>query len=632
MDVRLPDGTIIRGVPDGTTREQLTAKLKANGYNIDAPASKEDKSPLQYAGEVLRDGAAGAIKGASNIGATLLAPYDIAKDAINGRGVSLESNRERRKQVTEALGELGADTKSTSFNVGELASEVAGTLGAGGVVANGLTRAAPAVLRSAPVFQQAVNAVRSGGFSTGARVAPNLGAQAGNLAVRAGGGAVNGLVSAGLINPDAAGTGALIGGAIPVVTKAAGAAGRAVGRAVSNNAARNAAVEKIAGAVGDDAALQQTVADIQTYFPKGAENIPVSSAAITQNPKLAQLEQGSRLRNAPNWFEFDQRQGKAVFDNVMDATAEAGELGARKGLRQENWQQAWAKAEESQKPRVWAKRMTEFGANLEQAMRSPQASNPEVRAVLEAINAEFDRVGPAFSPAHLQQLRANLNGKVQPLSGNVFKSAPRDNPAIKSLIAELDDILNVSTGGKWQKVLEGYAKDSDSVRAAAAASKVRGAFVDDATGRIVGPALDADTAKVTQGGLNRAMNAARLPDKSLALSADANSRLEATLEALRRQDVVRGLKNSATAGGGSDTVPNALAAMGAQQAGAPNLLVQLAGAVRQMGVGKTENQMARLLANPDALAVELERFLLPPKAPNKLAVLATRAAPALTAD
>ena len=37
MDVRLPDGTIIRNVPDGTTREQLTAKLKANGYTFDEP-------------------------------------------------------------------------------------------------------------------------------------------------------------------------------------------------------------------------------------------------------------------------------------------------------------------------------------------------------------------------------------------------------------------------------------------------------------------------------------------------------------------------------------------------------------------------------------------------------------------
>jgi hypothetical protein len=34
MDVRLPDGTVLTNVPDGTTQTQLLQKLKANGYNI----------------------------------------------------------------------------------------------------------------------------------------------------------------------------------------------------------------------------------------------------------------------------------------------------------------------------------------------------------------------------------------------------------------------------------------------------------------------------------------------------------------------------------------------------------------------------------------------------------------------
>jgi hypothetical protein len=33
-DVRMPNGTIIRNVPEGTTKQQLLAKLEANGYNI----------------------------------------------------------------------------------------------------------------------------------------------------------------------------------------------------------------------------------------------------------------------------------------------------------------------------------------------------------------------------------------------------------------------------------------------------------------------------------------------------------------------------------------------------------------------------------------------------------------------
>lgn len=42
MDVRLPDGTLIKNVPDGTTKAQLTLKLQQNGYDI----SKLEQSPV----------------------------------------------------------------------------------------------------------------------------------------------------------------------------------------------------------------------------------------------------------------------------------------------------------------------------------------------------------------------------------------------------------------------------------------------------------------------------------------------------------------------------------------------------------------------------------------------------------
>ena len=45
MDVRLPDGTIIKGVPDGMSKADLTAKLQANGYDVSklatAPAAPQ---------------------------------------------------------------------------------------------------------------------------------------------------------------------------------------------------------------------------------------------------------------------------------------------------------------------------------------------------------------------------------------------------------------------------------------------------------------------------------------------------------------------------------------------------------------------------------------------------------------
>jgi hypothetical protein len=56
MDVRLPDGTLIKDVPDGTTKAELASKLKANGMAVPAEwlASAPQKPASVSAGEGLR--------------------------------------------------------------------------------------------------------------------------------------------------------------------------------------------------------------------------------------------------------------------------------------------------------------------------------------------------------------------------------------------------------------------------------------------------------------------------------------------------------------------------------------------------------------------------------------------------
>ena len=59
MDVRLPDGTIINNVPEGTTKEELSAKLSAKGYNLpmdNAPVAPEAPEELST-GTALAKGA-----------------------------------------------------------------------------------------------------------------------------------------------------------------------------------------------------------------------------------------------------------------------------------------------------------------------------------------------------------------------------------------------------------------------------------------------------------------------------------------------------------------------------------------------------------------------------------------------
>jgi hypothetical protein len=52
MDVRLPDGTLLRGVPEGTTRAQLTEKLASSGYDVSKLTPPSEGLPVGRAAAV----------------------------------------------------------------------------------------------------------------------------------------------------------------------------------------------------------------------------------------------------------------------------------------------------------------------------------------------------------------------------------------------------------------------------------------------------------------------------------------------------------------------------------------------------------------------------------------------------
>jgi hypothetical protein len=230
MDVQLPDGTILRDVPDGTTKAQIVQKLKANGRAVPADwlspatdAQKAEPSMLSQAGQHIGNAAAGLVRGAGSIGATIVAPYDIAKDALAGKGLSLESNRQRRADMDGGLQEMGAQPGSKVFKGFKLGGEVAGTLGAGGAIANVVGRAAPVFAAANPNL---LTAISSAGMEAGG--ATGLA----NPLIRAAGGAINGGVSAGMVNPEDAVMGAAVGGALPGAVQIVGKASNALGRVV----------------------------------------------------------------------------------------------------------------------------------------------------------------------------------------------------------------------------------------------------------------------------------------------------------------------------------------------------------------------------------------------------------------
>lgn len=185
---------------------------------------------------------AGLVRGAGSIGATILAPGDVAKDAAAGKSL-LTSNRQRRADMDGGLQAMGAQPDSLLYQTGKLGGEIAGTAGTGGLLAKGVTAVAPRLAAAAPKLTEAI---ASSGFRTGAPAATSLAEKGADLGIRTIGGGIAGGAAAGLVNPEDAATGAVVGTALPGALKTVGATGAAIGKGV------NAVGRKIGGEVSPE--------------------------------------------------------------------------------------------------------------------------------------------------------------------------------------------------------------------------------------------------------------------------------------------------------------------------------------------------------------------------------------------
>lgn len=164
----------------------------------------------------------GTVRGAGSIGDTLLTPVDAGARAMGVQNDFVGRN-DRGEAMDSALQTMGADPNSTAFKTGKLGAEIAGTLGVGGALGKGLTAAA------GPKAAMLAEALRTSGLNLGG----TTGSKLADMLVRMGAGATTGGVSAGMIDPKNAGTGALVGGALPPAMGLAGKAGELVGDKMS---------------------------------------------------------------------------------------------------------------------------------------------------------------------------------------------------------------------------------------------------------------------------------------------------------------------------------------------------------------------------------------------------------------
>lgn len=236
---QLPDGRIAKfQVSDDTTPEQVHSFIEQNLQNfqtqkepsfLEKAASSIGENLSNYIQEGKNVGG-GLIKGASNIGSTILAPVDAAARALGIQNEFIGRN-DRRQSINDFMDSHSIDRNSLGYGGGKLVSEIAGTAGLPSVLGKGLASASKILPQSVPYIQKLANAIESGGLNLGEKYS-SVGSPIANAATRIAGGALSGAAQAAAINPDDATTGAVIGGAIPGIAKASGALGDMAGNAI----------------------------------------------------------------------------------------------------------------------------------------------------------------------------------------------------------------------------------------------------------------------------------------------------------------------------------------------------------------------------------------------------------------
>lgn len=345
------------GYADADIMQHLTSRATAK------PASQDDRS---YA----RSAAEGVLRSAASVGNTILSPVRAAANYLAPEETTVQTLVDGKKRRTGALAPVAnylnemkdsmewLDRENASnpmtYGAGRLVGDIAMTAPVGGVIGAGVKAAGARA--GLPVVERLGTAVATGGLRTGA--APTtLSSGAANLGVRAAGGAINGGASAGLIDPEQAGTGALVGAVLPSAAAAvfgvakAGAAGvKGLRRATEPLSPANDSriigrvLREQAGPEADQAInalrqYQQTGSAIPGYKPTAAEVARVPSLAAMQRTATA-VNPVAMNRQAT----ISASNQDAILQELDDLAGRGGERAFSDAMREETAQRLYDKA------------------------------------------------------------------------------------------------------------------------------------------------------------------------------------------------------------------------------------------------------------------------------------------------
>lgn len=315
---------------------------KQKGFVLldDGAASNDLPTPTRVTRSTAKDVGMGILRGAKDVIDTG------AQGLASGFDKLFGTNEGERVRGMNEAGKQEFDQGyggSAAASLGRVGGNVAATLPVGGFLGYGMRAAAPMFGAAAPAVSSFGNAIASGGLTTG-----NTLPAAANMAARVAGGAVSGGAAAGLIDPNSAGTGAVIGAALPPALKAAqklgslgtGAARQLIGR-TTGTSPETLSAAFAAGQTGNQTFLNNM---------RGQGSFDDVVDAARNGLEQMRLDRGQQYRSGMADISAD----KTVLDfaPIDNALKRVQELGTYKGV-QTNKNAAGVVDDITQKVKEW---------------------------------------------------------------------------------------------------------------------------------------------------------------------------------------------------------------------------------------------------------------------------------------
>lgn len=368
-------------------------------------------------GQGLKNLAGGALRGAGSIGATIATPFDL----LAGNTTSI-ANPERRARIDPALTELlGSDPNSGAYKLGKLGGEIAGTAGAGGAIASGLSRLSPAVAARLPGL---IEAIRTSGMTTGTPAVSGALGTAANLLTRGAGGAVTGAASTGLVNPSDAGTGALIGGVAPAAIQVVGKAGQLLGQGTSALVKNTLGMTTGVGAEPISQAFKAGQQGNQAFLNNMRGDVPFTDVLDSAKQGLQTMQAAKSAQYRSGMIPIQGDKTVLSLSGIDQALQDAANLTTFKGQVK-----------------------NEAAANAVQKMRD--------------IVDEWRQLDPAqfHTPEGLDALKQKLGGVLESISPQEKTAALAAGKVYKAAKAEIE-----AQAPAYAKVMKDYSAASDQIK------------------------------------------------------------------------------------------------------------------------------------------------------------------------